>query len=163
VARLFDFPNPVNEKAARTVAAGVVVLCATILITGWAWLTVVLAVGFLARLASGPRFSILGRFATQVAAPRLGTPKLVPGPPKRFAQGIGATLATAAVVLHLGFGDTTAALVLVAMVLVAASLEAVFALCLGCTAFAGLMRLGVIPPEVCEACNNLSLRRPAAA
>jgi hypothetical protein len=163
VARLFDFPNPVNEKAARTVAAGVVVLCATILITGWAWLTVVLAVGFLARLASGPRFSILGRFATQVAAPRLGTPKLVPGPPKRFAQGIGATLATAAVVLHLGFGDTTAALVLVAMVLVAASLEAVFALCLGCTAFAGLMRLGVIPPEVCEACNNLSLRRPTAA
>jgi hypothetical protein len=163
VARLLDFPNPVNEKAARTVAAGVVVLCATILITGWAWLTVVLAVGFLARLASGPRFSILGRFATQVAAPRLGTPKLVPGPPKRFAQGIGATLATAAVVLHLGFGDTTAALVLVAMVLVAASLEAVFALCLGCTAFAGLMRLGVIPPEVCEACNNLSLRRPAAA
>jgi hypothetical protein len=163
VARLLDFPNPVNEKAARTVAAGVVVLCAMILVTGWAWLTVVLAVGFLARLASGPRFSILGRFATQVAAPRLGTPKLVPGPPKRFAQGIGATLAITAAILHLGFGDTTAALVLVAMVLVAATLEAVFAFCLGCTAFAGLMRLGVIPPEVCEACNNLSLRRPTAA
>ncbi len=163
MARLLDFPNPVNEKAARTVAAGVVVLCATILVTGWAWLTVVLAVGFLARLASGPRFSLLGRFATQVAAPRLGTPKLVPGPPKRFAQGIGATLATAAAVLQLGFGDSTAALVLVAMVLVAASLEAVFAFCLGCTAFAGLMRIGVIPPEVCEACNNLSLRRPSAA
>lgn len=163
MARLLDFPNPVNEKAARTVAAGVVVLCATILVTGWAWLTVVLALGFLARLASGPRFSVLGRFATQVAAPRLGAPKLVPGPPKRFAQGIGATLATAAAVLHLGFGDTTAALVLVAMVLVAATLEAAFAFCLGCTAFAGLMRIGVIPPEVCEACNNLSLRRPTAA
>jgi hypothetical protein len=28
------FPNPVNEKAARTVAAGVVVLSAVTLITG---------------------------------------------------------------------------------------------------------------------------------
>jgi hypothetical protein len=31
----------------------------------------------------------------------------------------------------------------------------VFALCIGCKVFAGLMRLGVIPDEVCERCNNL--------
>ena len=57
---MFEFPNPVNEKAARTVAAGVVVLCvATLVLTiavghGWIWLTVVLAYGFLARVATGP-------------------------------------------------------------------------------------------------------------
>lgn len=66
-------------------------------------------------------------------------------------------------VLHLAFGATGAALVLVALVLAAASLEAVFAFCLGCTAFAGLMRIGVIPAEVCEACNDLRLRPPTAA
>ena len=45
-----------------------------------------------------------------------------------------------------------------AMILVAASLEAFVGFCLGCTIFRGLMRLGVIPETVCEACNNLQLR-----
>ena len=37
-----------------------------------------------------------------------------------------------------------------------ATLESVFALCVGCKVFAGLMRLGIIPAEVCEACNDIS-------
>jgi hypothetical protein len=41
--------------------------------------------------------------------------------------------------------------------IVAAGLESIFAFCIGCQIFAGLMRLGVIPPEICEACNNISL------
>jgi hypothetical protein len=85
-------------------------------------------------------------------------PKLVPGPPKRFAQGIGATLSVAALVSWSAFGNTTVALVLVAAIAVAATLESVFAYCIGCKVFAGLMRVGVIPAEVCEACNDLSLR-----
>jgi hypothetical protein len=40
----------------------------------------------------------------------------------------------------------------------AAVLESAFALCLGCVLFAQLMRLGVISPEVCEACNDVRLR-----
>jgi hypothetical protein len=84
---VFEFPNPVNEKAARTVAAGVVVLCiATLVLTiafghAWIWLTVVLAYGFLARVATGPTLSPLGQLATRVVAPRLGTARPVPGPP----------------------------------------------------------------------------------
>ena len=39
--------------------------------------------------------------------------------------------------------------------IVAATLESVFAMCLGCKAFALLMRLGVMPESVCERCNNL--------
>jgi len=32
---LFSFPNPVNEKAARTVAGAVLVTVVVILATGW--------------------------------------------------------------------------------------------------------------------------------
>lgn len=161
---MFEFPNPVNEKAARTVAAGVLVLCLlTVVLTlsagsNWLWLTVVIAYGFLARVASGPTLSPLGRLATQVVAPRLGEPRLVPGPPKRFAQAIGATLSVAALVVGPVLGFSLPALVLLALIAVAATLESVFALCLGCIAFGRLMRLGVIPAETCEACADVSAR-----
>ena len=162
MAALFTFPNPVNEKAARTVAGLVVLLSVAVLITGSPWLLGLMALGFLARVASGPRFSLFGRLATQVVAPRLGPAVLVPGPPKRFAQAIGATLSVAAFVCLVA-GAPTAAWVLVAMITVAATLESVFALCLGCVAFGRLQAIGLIPASVCEACNDLRLRRPAAA
>ncbi len=156
---LFDFPNPVNEKAARSVAGLVVVLSVLVLLTGSRWLLAALALGFLARVASGPRFSLFGRLATQVIAPRLGTAVLVPGPPKRFAQAIGATLSVAAFVALLA-GSAPLAWVLVGLITVAAFLEAAFALCLGCVVFGRLQQLGVIPESVCEACNDIRLRRP---
>ena len=141
------------------VAAGVVVMAAIILFAGQTWLVAVLAYGFVARVLTGPTLSPLGRVVTDVITPRLPlAARPTAGPPKRFAQGIGATLSTAAVVAHFGFGSVTVANVLVAMILVAASLEAFVGFCLGCTIFRGLMRLGVIPETVCEACNNLQLR-----
>src|SRR5262245_58760938 len=143
--RLFSFPNPVNEVAARVVAGGVVVLCIAILVTGWTPLIAVLALGFVARVLTGPTLSPLGRLATQVVAPRIGRAKPVPGAPKRFAQGIGAVLSVSAAVLALGFGADIAPFVLVAMVAVAATLESVFAFCLGCKLFAVLMRVGIVP------------------
>lgn len=161
---LFTFPNPVNEVAARVVAAGVVLLTVVILAFGQTWLILPLALGFVARVLTGPTLSPLGQLATRVIAPALPfEPKLVAGPPKRFAQGIGATLSVAAAVLHLGFGATAAALVLVAMITVAATLESVFGFCLGCQAFGLLMRAGVIPPEVCESCNDIWSRGPDTA
>src|SRR6516164_6780099 len=100
--RLFSFPNPVNELAARTVAGGVVLLCIATVVTGSPLLLALLAYGFVARVLTGPTLSPLGQFATRVAAPRLGPPRLVPGPPKRFAQGIGAVFTVTAAVA--GFG-----------------------------------------------------------
>ena len=149
---LLSFPDPVNEKAARVVAGGVLAIALVALLTGTQWLAAVLAVGFLARVLSGPRFSPLGLLATKVVAPRLGDPKYVPGPPKRFAQGIGLTVSTAAAVLALGFGADGAAAVLLAVLVVAAGLESLLALCLGCRAFALLMRAGLVPRSVCERC-----------
>ena len=150
--RLIGFPDPVNEKAARTVAAVVALVAAVALATGAHWLLVPLAYGFWARVLTGPKLSPLGRFATKVAAPRLGEPKHVPGPPKRFAQGIGAGLTTAGAVALLAFGSEATAIACLAALLAAATLESVFAFCLGCKLFAGLIRLGVVPQHVCERC-----------
>jgi hypothetical protein len=152
---MLSFPNPVNEKAARVVAGVVAITSVVILLTGAHWLLVPLAYGFWARVLTGPTLSPLGRLSMRVIAPRLGPPKYVPGPPKRFAQGIGAALTSAAAVLALGFGAGTAADVLTGLLVVAATLESVFALCLGCQIFALLMRAGLVPEETCERCANI--------
>jgi hypothetical protein len=49
---LFSFPNPVNEVTARTVAAGVVVLALTTIVFDLPALTLLIAYGFIARVAS---------------------------------------------------------------------------------------------------------------
>ncbi len=104
----------------------------------------------------------MGQLATRVITPLLPVkPKLVPGPPKRFAQAIGVAFSVTAAVLALGFGLTTVAYIVLGALIVAATLESVFAICLGCQGFAALMRLGVIPEAVCEECNNIWLRAPA--
>lgn len=156
VRRLFGFPDPVNETSARLVAGGVVLIAITLLATGWHWIVLVLAYGFVARVLTGPTLSPLGQLVTRVLTPALPVePKYVPGPPKRFAQAIGATLTVSAALLTYGFDDFGAAEVLVAMVLIAATLESVFAYCLGCKIFNLLMRIGVIPASVCERCNDI--------
>lgn len=154
---VFRFPNPVNEKVARTVAALVVALTVVILFRPSTWLLAALALGFWLRVLFGPRVSPFAILASRVIAPRLGPPRLVPGPPKRFAQGIGAALSTAGLIAFL-MGATTAAAVLVAMITAAALLESGFAICLGCLIFGRLQRLGIIPATVCEACNDIRLR-----
>jgi hypothetical protein len=156
MAQLFSFPNPVNEVSARLVAAGVVVLSLLTLAFDQPWLILVLAYGFVARVATGPTLSPLGTFVTKVLTPRLAfAPNYVAGPPKRFAQGIGATLSVGAAIAFYGFGAKGVAYALVGLIVVAATLESVFAICLGCKAFAVLIRLGLIPEEICERCNNI--------
>ena len=153
---MFAFPDPVNEVSARLVAGCVVLATATILVFDLEWATLLLAYGFLARVLTGPRLSPLGLLVTRVVTPRLPfEPKPVPGPTKRFAQGIGAVFSSTAAVLALGFDSWAAAQVVLGLLLVAASLEAFLGFCLGCKAFALLMRAGVIPESVCERCNDL--------
>ena len=151
MAAVFSFPLTINEKAARVVAGVVAVIGAVALVTGAYWLFVPLAYGFWARVLTGPTLSPLGRLASAVVAPRLGTPKYVAGPPKRFAQGLGAAMTTAGVAAWWAGADTVAVVLLV-MLVTAATLESVFAFCLGCKVFAVLMRLGVVPQSVCERC-----------
>jgi hypothetical protein len=158
--RLFSFPNPVNEVSARLVAGGVVIMALATIIFDQPWLTAVLAYGFVARVLTGPKLSPLGQLVTRVITPRLGVePRLVAGPPKRFAQGMGVAFSGTAAVLALGFGYRGAAYIVLGLLVVAATLESVFGYCLGCKVFAILMRAGVIPEEVCESCNNIWLDR----
>ena len=152
----FTFPNPVNEHAARVVAFGVLLLSVITIAFDQHWLLFVISYGFVARVLAGPKLSPLGRIATQVVVPLLDRPpKLVPGPPKRFAQTMGAVFSLTALVLHFGFGETLAADLVLGLLVVAASLEAFLAICLGCVVFGRLMRLGVVPREVCESCDDL--------
>lgn len=145
-----------NEVSARLVAGGVVVLSVLTIVTDQRWLCALLAYGFVARVLSGPTFSPLGQLVTRAVTPRLPfAAKEVPGPPKRFAQGIGATLSVAACVVWFGFDHSGAARVLVGMITIAAALESILAFCLGCKLFAILMRVGVIPETVCERCSDI--------
>lgn len=160
---LFSFPNPVNELAARTVAGGVLLLSVVTVVLSltvgaqWLWLSAALAYGFFARVLTGPTLSPLGQLATRVIAPRLGPAKPVAGPPKRFAQSIGAVV-TATTVVFVAMGFAGAAQILLVVMVVFATLESVFGYCVGCRIFGALMRAGLIPTATCEACANISLR-----
>lgn len=152
---MFAFPATLNEKAARTVAFVVMLIGALTLATGWYWLLAVLAYGFLARVLAGPAFSPLAQFAVRVVAPRLGEPKIVSGPPKRFAQGMGFVMTATGAVLSLGFGLHGWGTAFLVAIVIAAGLEAVFAFCLGCKVFGLLMRAGLVPDDVCAECADI--------
>jgi hypothetical protein len=152
----------VNDAAARTVALGVFSMCVLALATGWAWILIPLTYGFLARVATGPTLSPLGQFATRVSGPRIvAWQKFVPGPPKRFAQGIGAVLTVAATVTWLSVGWSDARWILI-LPIIGATLEGFFGYCIGCTIFGWLIRAGVVPESICAECGDLSKRYAAA-
>ena len=154
---LFSFPNPVNETSARTVAAAVAVLAVVTVAFQQGWLIPVLAYGFVARALTGPTLSPLGLLATRVVTPRLPVaPRHTPGPPKRFAQAIGAVFTLTATLLWFAAGEPTAALVLVGLLAVFASLESGLGLCLGCKTFFLGMRLGLVPAQICEECRRVA-------
>jgi hypothetical protein len=148
----------VNDAAARSVALGVIALSVITFVTGAAWLLIPLTYGFAARVAAGPKISPLGWFAVHVSAPRLTSwEKMLPGPPKRFAQAMGLAFSSAALVTWLSAGWLDARWILVPLVF-AASLEGFLGYCLGCTVFGYLMRAGLIPESVCEDCADLTSR-----
>ena len=159
----FSFPNPVNDAAARTVGCGVVVMSLAAIRLNQPWILAPLTYGFIARVAAGPKISPLGWFAVNVAAPRLPTlEKYVPGPPKRFAQAIGATFTLSASIVTLTSGFSAGRWILVPLI-AAAALEAFVGFCLGCAIFARLMKWGLIPESVCADCADITRRYPHLA
>lgn len=153
---LLAFPNPVDEVSARLVATGVFVGAVLAIALHSPALVMVLWLGFLLRVASGPRFSPLALLVTRVIRPRLAiAPRPVPGTPKRFAQGMGATF-TSAVVLLLAIGASTAAWALLGILATFAALEAFAGFCMGCTVYGWLARVGLV--EECPDCNDIGTR-----
>ena len=147
---LFRFPDPVNETSSRLVAAGVVAQGLAFFVVREGWILIPLVYGFLARVATGPTLSPLGQFATRVVTPRLVVEhRFVPGRPKRFAQGIGLVFSSVAAITWL-LGEPTVSVVALGLLVVAAALEAVFAVCLGCIVYRFLWE--------CDDCNDISER-----
>jgi hypothetical protein len=160
IRALFSFPNPVNEVSARLVAGGVVLMVVLTIAFDLRWATAVIAYGFVARVLTGPSLSPLGQLVTRVVTPRLGlAERPVAGPPKRFAQAMGVAFSLTALILTI-LGEWTAAEVMLALLGTAAFLESAFAICLGCMTFGVLIRVGLVPDEVCERCNNIRAATP---
>ena len=150
---LFSFPNPVNETSARLVAGVVAVLAVVAIAFQQGWILPVLAYGFAARALTGPKLSPLAFVVTRLVTPRIHAQhRYAPGPAKRFAQTIGALFTVTASILWYPAGEHVAALVLTGIIAVFASLESGLGLCVGCKAFYLGMRLGIVPPSVCEDC-----------
>ena len=150
---LFSFPDPVNDYAARFVATMGVILTLSFLVTANIWVLIFILYGFLARVLTGPTLSPIGLIATKILVPLFGNPeKLVPGPPKRFAQAIGLVFSAAALITLL-FSEISATRYLIGILGFFASLEAFVGFCTGCYVFGWLIRFRLIPESVCESCK----------
>lgn len=160
--KFFSFPELINEVSARLVAFGVLAMSISSLILINLENPIVIFVlcflvyGFLARVSSGPKISPLALLVTKIIVPRLNfQEKLVPGAPKRFAQAIGLLMSLLILMSYL-LGSASTASILLVILIGFSFLESVLGYCFGCKVFKGLMKLGVIPSDVCEKCANYS-------
>lgn len=114
-------------------------------------LLLVIALLFVWGVAS-PRTAPWGVLFRRVVQPRLAPPTEFEDPrPPRFAQGVGLFVTAVGLLLHLA-GVPWALPIAAAMAFVAAFLNAVFGLCLGCQLYLLLQRAGLV-----------GRRRPSAA
>ena len=151
--KIFEFPNPVNEYAARFVAFFVLTFSLTILITNNLWAVSLLFIGFLLRLLFGPRVSPFALITLKLIIPLLKNPnKSVPGPPKRFAQFIGALLTLIASIIYFFTTYNAIIISILGVLILFTFLESVLSFCFGCYVFNLLIKVRLIPKNICEAC-----------
>jgi len=109
-------------------------------------LLVVIALLFLWGVLS-PRTAPWGVLYRTLIQPRLTPPTDLEDPrPPRFAQGVGLIVVTIGLILHLA-GVPWALPIAAAAAFVAAFLNAVFGLCLGCQLYLILQRAGIVGRE----------------
>lgn len=91
-----------------------------------------------------PRTAPWGALYRKAVQPRLARPSELEDPrPPRFAQGVGLFVSVVGLVLHL-VGVPWALPIAAAAAFVAAFLNAVFGLCLGCQLYLLLQRIGLV-------------------
>lgn len=158
------FPRVVDDVTVRLIATVVLILALVALDLRQPWIYAVLAVDFTLRTALGPKASPIAKSVQRFVRPRVKAPSQpTAGPPKRFAAGIGAALTSVAAILWAhGIAAPVVVTIGVVMILFPA-LEAVLGVCVGCKVFGVLMKLGVVPEEICLECADISLRRPNLA
>jgi hypothetical protein len=160
------FPTVVDDVTVRLIAAVVLAISVVALGAQQWWLYAVLAADFTLRAAVGPKASPIAQVVTRWIRPAVPAAKRpTAGAPKRFAATIGAVLTVAATALWLvnvitGSSTAISVVVVIGVVMVLFPLlEAAFGLCVGCRLFAALMRLGLVPEEVCLDCADITRRR----
>ncbi|GAB3859515.1 DUF4395 domain-containing protein [Dactylosporangium cerinum] len=129
-----------DPRGPRFSAGLTAILFVVVLLTGNGWLALAQAAVF-AIGAYDPRLTPYGLLYRYLIAPRLGPPaEREDGAPVRFAQAVGFVFAAVTVVGYLS-GAAVLGAVGASFALVAAFLNAVFGLCLGCEAYLLIKRL----------------------
>jgi hypothetical protein len=130
----------VDPRGQRVAAAVTTIVLAIVLITGSIWLLAAQAVVFAAGALLGLRFAPYGVLYAYLVRPRIGPPsELEDAAPPRFAQGVGLAFALVGLVGY-ATGLEWLGMAATACALVAAFLNAVFGLCLGCETYLLMLR-----------------------
>jgi len=137
----------IDPRGPRFGAAITVIVLAVVLITGSIWLLAAQLVVFAVGALAGLRYAPYGLLYRRLVRPRLGPPARTEAEaPPRFAQGVGMVIAAAGVLCY-ALGATAGGLVFTALALVAAFLNAVFDLCLGCHVYLLIQRNQRVRPS----------------
>jgi hypothetical protein len=131
----------IDPRGPRFGALITLVVFAVVLVTGSVWLLAAQALVFAAGAFLGMRRSPYGLLYRWLVRPRLGPPaELEPEEPPRFAQGVGLLISVIGVIGY-GTGVTALGMAAAAAGLVAAFLNGVFGLCLGCEMYLIIRRI----------------------
>jgi hypothetical protein len=132
----------VDPRGQRFAAALTSVVLVVVLVTGAGWLALAQAVIF-AVTAADPRRGPYGMIFRALVLPRIGPPaEREAVAPVRFAQALGFAFLTVSAIGYLA-GVTSLGVTFAALGLLAAFLNAVFGLCLGCELYLAARRLAV--------------------
>ncbi|MFT7880631.1 MAG: DUF4395 domain-containing protein [Sulfurimonas sp.] len=121
----------VDANMVRIISFQVALITLALVVTGNAFLALLLLFDFTVRISRRPELSLFHLVAKQMVNRWNITPKLCDESPKRFALGLGFFTSLLLVVLYLtGFYTVASAVALI--LLFAALLETVFDFCIGC-------------------------------
>jgi hypothetical protein len=131
----------IDPRGPRFGALITTVIFIVVLVTGNVWLLAFQALVFAVATVSGMRYAPYGLIYRWLVRPRLGPPaELEPEAPPRFAQGLGLLISLIGVIGYAA-GITPLGMAAAAAGLVAAFLNGVFGLCLGCEMYLLIRRM----------------------
>jgi hypothetical protein len=131
----------IDPRGPRFGALVTLAVFAAVLITSSAWLLAAQGLVFAAGAFLGLGRSPYGLFYRYAVRPRLGPPtELEPAAPPRFAQAMGLIICIVGVIGY-GVGPTALGMAAAAAGLLAAFLNGVFGLCLGCEMYVSIRRI----------------------
>jgi Domain of unknown function (DUF4395) len=131
----------IDPRGPRFGALITTVVFAVVLITGSVWLLAAQAVVFAIATVFGMRNAPYGVLYRWLVRPRLGPPKeLEPEAPPRFAQGTGLFISVIGIIGY-ATGVTPLGMAAASAGLLAAFLNGVFGLCLGCEMYLLIRRI----------------------